>query len=105
MRERIGDLLNHISTADAARDMDAIREALGEDEISYFGWSYGTQLGATWATLFPDTVRAAVLDGSIDPTTGRVEGLIDQTEGFDSTLALFLADCSADDDVRVQQRR
>ncbi len=93
-----GDILDHISTADAARDMDAIREALGEDQISYFGWSYGTQLGATWATLFPDTVRAAVLDGAINPTTGRVQGLIDQAGGFDRTLAAFLADCSADDD-------
>jgi pimeloyl-ACP methyl ester carboxylesterase len=94
--ERSGELLDHISTVDAARDMDAIRQALGEDTISYFGWSYGTQLGATWATLFPETVRAAVLDGSVNPTTGRVQGLIDQTRGFDSTLATFLADCSAD---------
>ena len=76
--------------------MDAIRAALGEDEISYFGFSYGTQLGATWATLFPDTVRAAVLDGAIDPTTGRVQGLIAQAGGFERTLGLFLADCAAD---------
>jgi pimeloyl-ACP methyl ester carboxylesterase len=94
--ERSGELLANVSTADAARDMDAIREALQEDEISYFGWSYGTQLGATWATLFPDTVRAAVLDGAINPTTGRVQGLVDQGEGFNSTLSLFLADCAAD---------
>lgn len=96
--ERSGAFLPFISTVDAARDMDAIREALGEDEISYFGWSYGTQLGATWATLFPDTVRAAVLDGAINPTTGRVQGLIDQAAGFDSTLDSFLAACSSDED-------
>ena len=94
--ERSAELLDHISTVDAARDMDAIRAALGEDEITYFGWSYGTKLGATWATLFPDTVRAAVLDGALNPTTGRVEGLIDQTAGFDRTLSAFLADCAAD---------
>ncbi len=94
--ERSAELLDHISTVDAARDMDAIRAALGEDKITYFGWSYGTKLGATWATLFPDTVRAAVLDGALDPTTGRVDGLIDQTAGFDRTLSAFLADCAAD---------
>jgi pimeloyl-ACP methyl ester carboxylesterase len=94
--ERSGELLDHIATADSARDMDAIRAALQEEQISYFGWSYGTQLGATWATLFPGTVRAAVLDGSIDPTTGRVGGLVTQTAGFDRTLSSFLADCSAD---------
>ena len=47
--------------------MDTLRQALGEDEISYFGFSYGSELGATWATLFPETVRAAVLDGAVDP--------------------------------------
>ncbi len=94
--ERSGELLDHITTVDAARDMDAIRAALGEDEISYFGFSYGTQLGATWATLFPDTVRAAALDGAIDPTSGRVQGLIAQAGGFERTLGLFLADCTAD---------
>ncbi|MGI9052489.1 MAG: alpha/beta hydrolase [Ilumatobacteraceae bacterium] len=93
--ERSGDALNHISTVDAARDMDAIRAALNEDEISYFGASYGTRLGATWATLFPETVRAAVLDAALDPTTGRVQGLIDQAAGFRRTLSLFLADCAA----------
>ncbi len=94
--ERSGDLLSHISTADSARDMDAIRQALGEDTISYFGWSYGTSLGATWATLFPDTVRAAVLDGAVDPTVGRVDGLVDQSAGFEATFGTFLADCAAD---------
>ena len=94
--ERSGELLAHVSTVDAATDMDLIRQALGEDEISYFGWSYGTALGATWATLFPDTVRAAVLDGSVDPTVGRVDGLLQQAAGFDSTLSTYLADCSSD---------
>ncbi len=93
---RSGELLDHITTVDAARDMEAIRMALGEDQLSYFGWSYGTKLGAVWATLFPDTVRAAVLDGAIDPTLGRVDGLVDQAAGFQSTLESFLADCAAD---------
>ena len=55
----------HAGTNNSARDMDVLRRALGEETISYFGFSYGSELGATWATLFPDTVRAAVLDGQL----------------------------------------
>jgi pimeloyl-ACP methyl ester carboxylesterase len=94
--ERSGGVLDHVSTIESARDMDAIRAALQEDEISYFGMSYGTQLGATWATMFPDTVRAAVLDGARHPTAGRVEALLDQAAGLERTLSLYLASCSAD---------
>ncbi|MFN8022185.1 MAG: alpha/beta hydrolase [Acidimicrobiales bacterium] len=94
--ERSGDLLQHVTTVEAATDMDTIRQALNEDQVSYFGWSYGTQLGATWATLFPDTVRAAVLDGAVDPTVGRIDGLVFQATGFDASLSTFLADCSSD---------
>jgi pimeloyl-ACP methyl ester carboxylesterase len=85
-----------VGTNATARDMDAIRRALGEDQISYFGFSYGSELGATWATLFPETVRAAVLDGAADPTADSTESSIQQLQGFESTLATFLAQCSAD---------
>ena len=67
------DIIQFVGTNDVARDMDAIRRALGEDTLSYFGFSYGSELGATWATLFPDTVRAAVLDGAVDPTTDSLD--------------------------------
>ena len=90
-----GNLLAHLSTVDSARDMNAIREALGEATISYFGFSYGSELGATWATLFPDTVRAAVLDGAVDPTVGYLEQNIQQAAGFEATFNEFLAQCSA----------
>ena len=99
--ERSGNLLDHVDTVDAARDMDAIRTALGEDQITYFGWSYGTQLGATWATLFPDTVRGAVLDGAVDPTSGRADGLLTQAAGFESTFQSFLADCASKPDCPI----
>ena len=62
-----------VGTNNSARDMDSIRKALGEDTISYFGFSYGSELGATWATLFPDTVRAAVLDSAIDPNADALQ--------------------------------
>jgi pimeloyl-ACP methyl ester carboxylesterase len=90
------DILQHVGTNDSARDIDSIRRALGEDTISYLGFSYGSELGATWATLFPDTVRAAVLDGAVDPTVGLTEGGVQQAAGFEHTLATYLAACSAD---------
>ena len=95
--ERSGDILPYVTTNASARDMDAIRQALGEDTISYFGFSYGSELGATWATLFPDTVRAAVLDGAVDPTLSLSESGLSQAAGFEGTLDTFLAQCSDDD--------
>ena len=76
------DIIQHVGTNNSARDMDTLRQALGEDEISYFGFSYGSELGATWATLFPDTVRAAVLDGASDPNASQLEGGLQQTRGL-----------------------
>jgi len=90
------DILEFVGTNNSARDMDSIRKALGEDTISYFGFSYGSELGATWATLFPDTVRAAVLDGAVDPNADDLQELIDQNVGFENALSTFLAQCSAD---------
>src|SRR5262249_37801222 len=81
---------------DSARDMDAIRRALGEDKISYFGFSYGSELGATWVTMFPHTVRAAVLDGAADPTLGLTAEGNEQAIGFEHTLGLYLDACAKD---------
>lgn len=88
-------LLAHVSTLDAARDLDAIRAALGEERLTYLGKSYGTFLGATYAQLFPDKVRALVLDGAIDPTLSWDEFTRGQAAGFERQLDNFLADCSA----------
>lgn len=96
--DRSGDIVQHIGTNDVASDMDSIRAALGEATTSYFGFSYGSELGATWATLFPDTVRAMVLDGAIDPNADFEQTVIDQAAGFEQTLATFLARCSSDDE-------
>jgi pimeloyl-ACP methyl ester carboxylesterase len=65
--ERNGPLLNHVSTAETARDLDRLRQAVGEERLTYLGLSYGTILGATYANLFPDRVRALVLDGNVAP--------------------------------------
>ena len=64
---RNGALLGHVSTADSARDLDLLREAVGEAQMNYLGVSYGSLLGATYANLFPERVRALVLDGNVDP--------------------------------------
>ena len=89
------EILPYISTNNSARDMDRIRAALGEEKITYFGFSYGSELGATWATMFPSTVRAAVLDGASDPDSGYIQGGLDQAKGFETELTKFLAKCSA----------
>ena len=88
------EILEFVGTNNSARDMDTIRRGLGEDTISYFGFSYGSELGATWATLFPDTVRAAVLDGASDPNADALESSLQQVQGFESSLATFLTQCS-----------
>lgn len=91
---RSGEILPYISTQSTARDMDSIRRALGEDKITYFGFSYGSELGATWATMFPDTVRAAVLDGASDPNATSLDQGLSQAMGFEKQLDVFLAQCS-----------
>jgi len=93
-----GDVLPHIGTNNTARDLDAIRQALGEEQVSYFGYSYGSELGAVWATLFPDTVRAAVLDGASHPDADGLEPTRQQWVGFEQVFSTFLAECSADSD-------
>jgi pimeloyl-ACP methyl ester carboxylesterase len=87
-------LLEHVGTNNSARDMDTIRRGLGEDEISYFGFSYGSELGAAWVTLFPDTVRAAVLDGASDPDAEALESSLQQLAGFEQSVVRFLEDCA-----------
>lgn len=93
--ERVADL-EYVGTNNSARDMDAIRQALGVDQVSYFGFSYGSELGGVWATLFPTTVRAAVLDGATDPNSDALQSTLQQGAGFEASLDTFLAQCSAD---------
>jgi pimeloyl-ACP methyl ester carboxylesterase len=71
--QRAGSIIDHMSTADVVRDMDLIRAALGDEQLNFLGFSYGSMLGTTYANLFPDRVRALVIDGVLDPiawTTG-----------------------------------
>lgn len=93
--KRSGEILPWISTNNSARDMDSIRRALGEEKISYFGFSYGSELGATWATMFPETVRVAVLDGAANPNADAIQGGLEQAAGFEKEFNVFLDKCAA----------
>ena len=82
-RDRMGAaFLAGVGTASAAKDMDAVRQALGEDQINYLGFSYGTELGTAYLQRFPNRVRAMVLDGAIDPTESAIDSLVNQMAGF-----------------------
>ncbi|RSM34647.1 alpha/beta hydrolase [Amycolatopsis balhimycina DSM 5908] len=75
--QHAGPLLGHMSTANVARDLDLLRRAVGDQQLSYLGTSYGTHLGEVYANLFPQRVRAMVLDGVLQPqewTTGTLPG-------------------------------
>lgn len=73
-QRRDPELLRHVSTADTARDLDQLRRAVGESRLTYIGISYGTFLGATYANLHPDTIRAMVLDSNVDPSAWTNNG-------------------------------
>jgi pimeloyl-ACP methyl ester carboxylesterase len=96
--ERDADLLAHVSTADTARDLDLLRRAVGDEALTYLGLSYGTFLGATYANLFPDRVRALVLDGNLAPGNWTNDGRPDATEnlaariGSEAGMAAVLQD-------------
>ena len=95
-RDNSPELLEHMSTADVAADLDRIREAVGDETLSYVGFSYGTSIGSVYASLFPDKVRALVLDGSVSPDAAPEEEVIAQGRGFERTLRSFIEHCDAD---------
>jgi pimeloyl-ACP methyl ester carboxylesterase len=92
--ENSGTILPYISTQASAQDINSLRLALGEEKVSFFGFSYGSELGATWATMFPETVRAIVVDGAVDPNASSTEEGMNQAKGFEGQLATFLKQCS-----------
>ncbi|MEU3352352.1 alpha/beta hydrolase [Streptomyces sp. NPDC037389] len=102
---RSGKLLGHVSTVEAARDMDVLRAVLGDDKLHYVGASYGTFLGATYAGLFPSRVGRLVLDGAMDPSLDARRINRDQTAGFQTALASFAADCAQHEDCPLEGGR
>ncbi|QWB23209.1 MULTISPECIES: alpha/beta hydrolase [Streptomyces] len=91
-----GKLMAHVSTADSARDMDRIRDVLGDDRMHYFGISYGTELGGTYAHLFPRRVGRMTLDAVVDPDADTVGHAQNQARGFQRALNGYLESTGQD---------
>ncbi len=87
-------LLANVGTVNVARDLDAIRAALGDDKLTYLGYSYGTRIGAAYAEAYPQNVRAMILDGAVDPNADPVEADLRQAKGFQDAFNDYAADCA-----------
>ncbi|MGI9163978.1 MAG: alpha/beta hydrolase [Mycobacterium sp.] len=97
--DKVGkNFLANVGTVNVARDLDRLREALGDDKLTYLGYSYGTLIGSAYAEAYPDKVRAMILDGAIDPTTDPIQSDIDQAAAFQQAFDDYAADCAKDRD-------
>ncbi len=92
--EEYGDALGTFSTVDTARDMDLLRESLGDEQLNYLGYSYGTTLGSTYAELYPENVRALVLDAAVDPDADAQTRVESQAAGLEASFDAFAANCT-----------
>ncbi|MFE7466040.1 alpha/beta hydrolase [Streptomyces sp. NPDC057499] len=92
-KQHSGKQLPHVGTTEAARDMDLMRQVLGDKKLYYFGISYGTELGGVYAHLFPKNVGRAVLDAVVDPTQDIEQASLGQAKGFQLALDNFTQDC------------
>jgi pimeloyl-ACP methyl ester carboxylesterase len=88
------DLLANAGTRDVVKDMDILRAALGDQKLTYLGYSYGTRIGYTYAEAFPQNVRALVLDGALDPNQSLVDREVAQAAGFQGAFNAFGAWCT-----------
>jgi pimeloyl-ACP methyl ester carboxylesterase len=94
-KQRAGQVLPFINTVSTAKDLDIIRAALGDQKLTYLGFSYGTLIGQYYAHLFPTHVRAFALDGVVDPAVSPNDALYGQIVAFEQNLQAFLSDCRA----------
>lgn len=93
--DRVGrEFLANVGTAPTAQDMDVVRAALGENQISYLGFSYGTEIGAAYAEAYPERIRAMVLDGAVDPNLSPIDENLRQMAGFQTAFEDYAADCA-----------
>jgi pimeloyl-ACP methyl ester carboxylesterase len=88
------DLLANAGTRDVAKDMDVLRAALGDQKLTYLGYSYGTRIGYTYAEQFPRNVRALVLDGALDPDQSQIDSRVAQAGGFQQAFNTFAVWCA-----------
>ncbi len=92
-KKNTGEVLEFLDTQSAARDMDVIRAYLEDDKLDFLGFSYGTMLGATYATLFPERVGRFVLDGAENPTVSDAQKSFNQLTGFELAMKNYVTDC------------
>ncbi|KUH64963.1 hydrolase [Mycolicibacterium novocastrense] len=88
------EFLANVGTVNVAKDLEAMREALGDEKLTYLGYSYGTRIGATYAENYPDKVRAMVLDGAVDPNADPTEANVRQAAAFQTAFNDYAADCA-----------
>jgi pimeloyl-ACP methyl ester carboxylesterase len=89
-----GELLGNVDTVSAARDLDLLRAVLGDETLNYLGFSYGTELGQTYADLFPEKTGRLVLDGAVDAAATNFDVSLFQARGFESALRAFIEGCA-----------
>ena len=97
--EKMGkEFLANIGTVSVIKDLDAIREAIGDEKLTYLGYSYGTRIGAGYAESYPQRVRAMILDGAVDPNADPVEADVRQAAAFQQAFDDYAADCAQSPD-------
>jgi pimeloyl-ACP methyl ester carboxylesterase len=101
---RSPNLAAHVGTDDSVRDMDILRQALGDSKLNWLGFSYGTQLGAMYTEFFPDNVGRFVLDGPVDPSLDGMQMSRGQSRGFQVALGRFAADCVTRSDCTARTK-
>ena len=96
-----GPILGHMDTVSSARDLDVLRAVLGDKQLNYMGFSYGTKLGATYAGLFPKRVGRFSLDGALDPSLNIDQVSLGQAVGFENALRAWVKNCLGTTDCPV----
>ena len=102
--EKMGDeFLANVGTSNVIKDLDAMRAALGDQKLTYLGYSYGTRIGSAYAEAYPQNVRAMILDGAVDPNADPVEADIRQAAAFQTAFNDYAADCGKSRTARSER--
>lgn len=96
--EKSGDLVSHVDTESTVQDLDMLRAIVGDKQLNYLGYSYGTYIGARYADRYPENAGRLVLDGAIDPRVTEREMVREQTIGFELALRAYVTNCLTNND-------
>ena len=88
-----GELLEFVDTLSTVRDLDFLRHLVGDEQLNYLGYSYGTLIGALYIDTFPEKVGRMVLDGPVDPGASQFDLVVNQHRGFEEALEAYLVEC------------